>query len=90
MVKQRYIVSGKVQNVGYRYWALHNADELELNGWVRNLPNSSVELLAEGELSSLIEFEKRLRKGPLTSKVSEVTLLDIYDDSIHNNFSIIQ
>ncbi len=60
----RYTVRGRVQGVGYRYFALQAARELGLSGFVRNQPDGSVEVLAEGDDEALVTFEARLREGP--------------------------
>ena len=76
MARQRYIVTGKVQGVGYRYWTHHTASMFGLKGWVRNLPDGTVELVAEGDLSILQQFEQELWQGPLTSSVADLILCD--------------
>ena len=53
---------GTVQGVGFRYTAQHVALHLGLKGWVRNLKNGSVEILAEGETKSIEELQKNLEK----------------------------
>ena len=58
------IVSGIVQGVGYRYSACREARRLGLGGWVRNLSDGDVEVLAEGEAGALEEFREWLRVGP--------------------------
>lgn len=70
----RVIVSGKVQGVCYRATACKEAKLLGLKGWVRNLPDGGVELLAEGErkdVESLIEW---CRKGPPAAMVAGVAV----------------
>jgi acylphosphatase len=69
---RRLLVSGRVQGVGYRWFALRAAQEIGLVGWVRNLPDGRVEALAEGSDEQLERFVARLRKGPIASKVSAV------------------
>ena len=72
MARQRYIVTGKVQGVGFRYWTHHTASSYGLIGWVRNLADGSVELVAEGDIPILQQFEKELWQGPISSKVTQV------------------
>lgn len=76
MARQRYIVTGKVQGVGFRYWTHHTAFSLGLHGWVRNRPDGSVEIVAEGDLGSLRQFEKELWQGPVSSRVTDVIPCD--------------
>ncbi len=68
----RFLVRGRVQGVGYRYFALQTARELRLGGFARNLPDGSVEILAEGDETALLAFEARLREGPSFARVSQV------------------
>lgn len=68
----RFIVRGRVQGVGYRYFALQTARDLHVGGFARNLPDGSVEVLAEGAESALLAFEARLREGPSFARVSAV------------------
>ncbi|MEZ0575850.1 acylphosphatase [Halodesulfovibrio aestuarii] len=76
MARQRYIVTGKVQGVGFRYWTHHTASLFGLRGWVRNRPDGSVELVAEGDIATLQQFEKELWQGPVNSHVANVSLCD--------------
>ena len=71
-MQKHYLITGKVQGVGYRYFALERARELGITGWVKNLPNGQVECLADGVPDRLSDFEKSLREGPASSYVSEV------------------
>ncbi|HOY63470.1 MAG: Acylphosphatase [bacterium ADurb.Bin236] len=65
-------VSGRVQGVGYRYFARETAVMLGLGGFARNLPGGDVEVEAEGERESLERLLEALRKGPPASRVSGV------------------
>ncbi len=67
-------VHGRVQGVGYRYFAKMSATRLGLAGWVRNLPNGTVEVYAEGRKSALESFIAQLRRGPTYSSVEQVEL----------------
>lgn len=68
------IVSGRVQGVAYRYFAQRWAGALSLSGWVRNLPDGRVEVLAEGEKEVLEVFTERLREGPRMAVVDDLEL----------------
>jgi acylphosphatase len=68
------VVRGAVQGVAFRYYARLRATELGLTGYVRNLPDGSVELLAEGEEAALAELERWLGHGPPSAEVGEVVV----------------
>jgi acylphosphatase len=65
-------VEGYVQGVGFRYFVLRAAQEHHLTGWVRNLHDGRVEVMAEGELGNLNRLLAALRKGPHSSDVRQV------------------
>lgn len=66
-------VRGRVQGVGFRWFAKEAADELGLSGWVRNLKDGSVEAEVEGTPETLETFVERLRTGNLSARVDEIT-----------------
>jgi len=68
------IVSGVVQGVGFRYYILRIAQSFAVNGWVRNRYDSSVEIYAEGEASSLQGFLKEVRVGPRHAHVTDIKI----------------
>lgn len=72
MAAYRYLVHGRVQGVGYRYFVLREAEALAVSGFARNLPDGRVEILAEGSEETLGEFEARLREGPAFASVAGV------------------
>lgn len=66
-------VTGRVQGVGYRWWAMEAASRLGLVGWVRNLDDEQmVELVAEGASDQLDAFEAMLARGPGSAFVERV------------------
>ena len=67
-------VSGRVQGVGYRYFIQQQADPLDLTGWVRNLHDDRVEILAEGRQADLLTFIDLVRQGSKMSQVSELEI----------------
>lgn len=69
---KRFLVTGRVQGVGFRFAAQAYALQLGLTGWVRNVLDGSVEILAEGTESSLISFEEWLCQGPPLSRIDKV------------------
>ncbi|MDD4951631.1 MAG: acylphosphatase [Desulfovibrionaceae bacterium] len=66
------IVSGLVQGVFFRAWTRDQARLLGLRGWVRNLPDGTVAVLAQGPKKDLDRFEALLWEGPPDSRVREV------------------
>ena len=77
MKARRAIVRGRVQGVGYRFFAERAARELDVRGWVRNLPDGSVEAVAEGEEDAISRFFDRLRQGPRGSRVEQLAEEDL-------------
>ena len=76
MRARRYLISGQVQGVGYRFFVVRVARELGLKGWVRNLPDGRVEAYAVGPAKRLEDFESQLRKGPPAGEVRGVEVED--------------
>jgi acylphosphatase len=74
MEKIKIIVKGKVQGVGFRYYVLKKAHELDLTGYTRNLPDGSVETVAEGGASSISKFLDAVKKGPPSAEVVEIAV----------------
>jgi acylphosphatase len=72
MGSYRYLVSGRVQGVGYRYFTLQAAESLGVAGFARNLPDGRVEVVAEASDDVLAAFEEKLREGPSFSSVSDL------------------
>jgi len=68
----RYVVQGRVQGVGYRYFVLRHAEELGLAGYAKNQADGTVEVVAEGADSALQKLEERLNEGPSFGHVSRV------------------
>ena len=70
MVARRYLVSGRVQGVGFRYYAMREARALGVAGWVRNLEDGRVEAVAAADEVVLHAFEGRLWQGPPNARVT--------------------
>lgn len=69
---RHYIVKGRVQGVGFRWFVLQEASALGLRGWVRNTNDGHVEVLAAGQPETLQQLEQRLRRGSRGSRVDAV------------------
>ncbi|OYT73356.1 MAG: acylphosphatase [Chloracidobacterium sp. CP2_5A] len=78
VIARHFRITGRVQGVGYRYFVLCVARELGVVGWVRNLPDGSVEAWAKGLPSVLETFRHELSFGPYNAQVAkiEVTAAD--------------
>ncbi len=72
-VQLHAVVEGHVQGVGFRYFVVERAIELDLNGWVRNTREGNVEVRAEGPREALEQLLGGLQKGPRASFVSAVS-----------------
>jgi acylphosphatase len=75
-MRQRFLVSGRVQGVGFRYFARRVATRLGISGWVRNLPDGAVEAVADGSPDALARFQEELRSGPTLAVVERVRATD--------------
>jgi acylphosphatase len=65
-------VQGRVQGVGYRYFVQREAEARGVTGFVRNLPDGSVELVAEADEPVIVDLEAQLRHGPSFARVASV------------------
>lgn len=65
-------IQGRVQGVGFRYFVLRRARELQLTGWVRNRADGSVEVEAEGGHAELVRLVARLGEGPAGARVDGI------------------
>lgn len=72
MITKKFVVSGRVQGVGFRYFVVREAEALGLAGWVRNLPDGRVEALFEGERPALDKMLAWCHKGPPYAYVHKV------------------
>ena len=73
---RRYIVRGRVQGVGFRWFVEREAHILGIAGWVRNNSDGTVEVLAQGTRDQLAGLHSRLREGPRAARVDSVEVLD--------------
>jgi acylphosphatase len=67
-----FLIQGRVQGVGFRWFVQREASELKLRGWVRNTEDGEVEVVAAGEAVDLDELRSSLRKGPRGSRVDRI------------------
>lgn len=76
----RFYVTGRVQGVGFRRWAIREASALQLTGWVRNRYDGRVEICVKGSDDALRTFTDLCRKGPLFAKVLELDFNIVVQD----------
>ncbi len=87
----RYLIQGKVQGVGFRWFVARNATRLRVMGYARNLHDGSVEVMAvPPDAAALEELERLIRRGPEFAQVSSVDKSEIsVDITKHKTFDII-
>ncbi len=73
-IRAHLFVSGIVQGVGYRYYAMRKAGAYGLKGFAKNLIDGRVEVVAEGDRSLIEEFIRDLKVGPITAHVSDIRI----------------
>jgi acylphosphatase len=88
MSRLRIRVSGVVQGVGFRYYVVRCARQLNLSGWVRNRPDGSVEVEAVGDAGPLNGFVEDLRVGPPGAHISGLAVDRFEDDLGYEGFEI--
>jgi acylphosphatase len=89
MPARRFIVSGRVQGVGFRYFTVQAAERAGVVGTVRNLPDGTVEAIAEGSLATLAEFLKEVRRGPSFSRVTSIDEQEYPETNRYKSFEVI-
>jgi acylphosphatase len=67
-----FLIRGRVQGVGFRWFVHREASELDLRGWVRNTEDGEVEVVASGSVEDLSELRASLRRGPRGSRVDQL------------------
>ena len=73
-VARRFLISGRVQGVGFRWFAYDAAVREGATGWVRNLPDGRVEAWVEGDADAVTRVEAALRSGPRGARVETVNV----------------
>lgn len=73
VLAKRFVISGMVQGVGYRYFAQRIADRLGVAGYVKNLHDGRVEVYAIGTAAQLSDLRAQLESGPRAASISSVT-----------------
>ncbi len=81
-------VRGRVQGVGFRYFVQNEAARLGLTGNVRNCPDSTVEIVAEGNARAIADLIEQVKQGPRLARVERVDAVDIPVAGTYGSFSI--
>jgi len=77
LLSRTYLVTGRVQGVGFRYFVHAVATREGVHGWVRNTHDGGVEIAAEGDVETLDRFERAVRQGPPGARVDRVEVTDV-------------
>jgi acylphosphatase len=88
IIARRFVVSGRVQGVGYRFFLQDRAAVEGVHGWVRNRPDGRVEALIEGDDQSVERVERAIRRGPPGARIDEVVVEDLAPSHRATGFSI--
>ena len=89
LVARRFVISGRVQGVGFRYYTQECALREGVTGWVRNLPDGRVEALVEGDDEAVTRVERALWQGPGGARVATVAVDDSEPPSgAYHGFSV--
>ena len=80
---RRFLISGRVQGVGFRYFVQATAVRESLSGWVRNLDDGRVETAAAGAPDAMERFERAIRHGSPAARVDGVVMDDAFPMSDH-------
>jgi acylphosphatase len=72
MKTYHYLISGRVQGVAFRHYTVREAEKLRVSGTVKNLPDGSVEVFAQGAEAEISQFESFLHIGPRSARVEQV------------------
>jgi acylphosphatase len=87
--RRRWIVQGRVQGVGFRWFVWREAERLGLGGFARNLRDGTVEVVSQGPDDALDRLEQALRRGPSGARVDAVEQLDVPAElEVPNSFDI--
>lgn len=89
MIGRRFIVKGRVQGVGFRYYAIRAAREAGVTGTVRNLPDGNVEAIAEGTRDAIERFRASLQKGPSYAHVSDLVEEEAQPTGRYSGFEVV-
>lgn len=87
-IARRFLVSGRVQGVGFRYFVQDRAAAEGVHGHVQNLPDGRVEVVIEGDDESVERMERAIRRGPIGARVDDVQVEPLAPRGRATGFSI--
>ena len=88
-IARRFIVRGRVQGVGFRYFAIRAARQAGVVGSVRNLADGTVEAIAEGSVEAMAEFRSEMEQGPSYGHVERVDEMEIRPTGRYSGFDVV-
>ena len=89
IVARRFVIGGRVQGVGFRWFAKDAATREGVHGWVQNRPDGRVEALVEGEAEAVTRVERALRSGPPGARVQTFTADEETPQRLQGPFEIV-
>jgi acylphosphatase len=87
-IAKKFLITGRVQGVGYRYFAERWASQLGICGYVKNLWDGNVEVYAIGDAVALEELKRQLAEGPRSARIAAIDESDETVDKRYNRFII--
>lgn len=84
--KKHVRLSGRVQGVGFRHFTKQNAKQLNVNGWVKNLPDGDVEAVFVGKEDDVLQMIEKMKEGPRSARVDDLSV-DEKTDKLDESFS---
>ena len=88
MIARKFLISGQVQGVGYRYFAQRSSAKHQVRGYVKNLEDGRVEVLAEGTPRAVESFRNDLTAGPTYSRVGQIEEIVMEPSGLYSSFRI--
>jgi acylphosphatase len=88
IIAKRFLVSGRVQGVGFRYFVQDHAAVEGVHGYVQNLADGRVEALIEGDEESVLRVERAVRRGPPAARIDNVLVEDAAPSGRATGFSV--
>jgi acylphosphatase len=87
-VTAHILVKGRVQGVGFRYFAMRQANQLGVSGFVKNLPDGNVEIVVEGDREVVDFFRRILKEGSGFGRVEDLIIKELPYENKYSRFSV--